>query len=150
MKAKHQPLLMFLGLVFLSSSCNIGNNPPKSQSVMFDCHHEKSWDSLATQNELIGEWEYISCCCTSDDANDSDFRGLTIDFKPDQSLIVREAGKITQTSTWKVVDGDHTFYALEVDPYVIQLFGRILFCEDLLEFNDSYIDGCDNYFRKKH
>ena len=119
---------------------------------MYECHQQTNWDSLTTQNELIGEWEweYITCFETPDNANDSDFKGLTIEFKSDQSLVVRENGKITQTSSWKVVDGDVAYYALEVDPYVILLYGRMLFCDDLLEFNHSYIDGCDNYFRKKH
>ena len=148
---KIHPFIVILGLVTLWASCNIGNKPPKSQGDMFDCHQQSNWDSLSVSNELIGEWEWehISCYWNPDDDNDNEYRGLTIEFNEDQSLIVREEGLITQASSWKVVDGDANLYALEVDPRVIQLYGRILICDDLLEFNDSYIDGCDNYFRKK-
>jgi hypothetical protein len=111
-----------------------------------------SWDSLTTHNALIGEWEweYISCYWNPDGGNDSDHKGLTIEFKSDQSLIVTEKGEVTQTSSWEVGDGDLDLYEIYVDPSVIQLHGRILICDEWLEFNDSYIDGCDNYFRKKH
>jgi len=125
--------------------------PPINQKIMWDCHHEKTWDSLKTQNTLIGiwEWKYIACFWTPENANSEDFQGLSIEFKSDSTLDVKQDGNIIQTSNWKVVDGDAGLYALEVETHVMQLGGRILFCEDIVEFNDSYIDGCDNYFRRK-
>jgi len=118
---------------------------------MWDCHHETSWDSLKTNFTLIGEWEweYIGCYWFPEGANDEEFKGLTIEFKSDNTLDVKENGQITQTSNWKVVDGDLDLFAIDVEPTVNQLYGRILFCDDRVEFNHSYIDGCDNYFKRK-
>ncbi len=62
---------------------------------------------------------------------------------------VMQHGHTTQTATWTVEHMDEDLFGIKVDPPVIQLYERILFCYDLAEFNDSYIDGCDNYFRKK-
>ena len=74
---------------------------------------------------------------------------MTIEFKSNSTLDVKENGQITQSSNWKVVNSDADLFAIDVDPPVIQLYGRILFCEKRVKFNNSYIDGNDNYFRIK-
>jgi len=126
-------------------------NPPINQGDMWKCHHEISWDSLKTKNTLIGEWEweYIGCYWNPEDANNDEFKGLTIEFKADNKLEVRENGQIAQTSNWRVVKGDSDTFAIDVSPSSGLLYGRILFCGDRVEFNHSFIDGCDNYFKRK-
>ena len=48
-----------------------------------------------------------------------------------------------------VITEDGKFYGMKLDSHVTQLlYGRIFICDELVEFNDSYIDGCDNYFKK--
>ena len=134
----------------LLASCDKAENQPESQINYWDCHHKMIWDEITTKETLIGEWEweYIACYWNPEDANDHDFKGMTIEFKSDNTLSLKENGQITETSNWKVVDGDAELFELEVDPFIGQIRGRILFCEKSVEFNDSYIDGCDNYFRK--
>lgn len=138
-------------LSILLIACKKEENPPISQGDMWDCHHEMTWNSLSTKEALIGkwEWEYIGCYWNPEDANDNEFKGLTIEFKPDNTLEVKVNGQISQTSNWKIVNGDADLFAIDVAPTVPQLYGRILFCEDKVEFNHSYIDGCDNYFKRK-
>ncbi len=118
---------------------------------MWDCHHETSWDSLKTNLTLIGEWEweFTGCYRSPEGATNEEFKGLTIEFKSDNTLEVKENEQITQISNWKVAEGDADLFAIDVEPSVIQLYGRILFCGERVEFNDSYIDGCDNYFKRK-
>lgn len=148
-------LIHFLGGFIIPTmmtfiACNKVENPPFSQADMWDCHNELKWDSLQTQNSLIGiwEWEYIGCYWNPENANNESFKGMTIEFKSDSTLIVKEYEQITQTSKWVVVKGDGDLFAIDVDPTVIQLYGRILFCDQIVEFNHSYIDGCDNYFKR--
>lgn len=136
--------------IFLCACCK-ENSPPISQGEMWDCHHELTWDTLSMQEALIGEWEweYIACYWNPDDDNGDDFKGMLIEFKSDKTLLVKENGQITQNAEWKLVDADVGLYKIKTNPSVSQLHGRVLFCDQRLECNNSYIDGCDNYFIKK-
>lgn len=149
MKTKNKFALWTLIPIILLG-CNKGEKPPIDQEDMWACHHETAWDSLQTNNTLIGEWEweYIGCYWNPEDANCDEFKGLTIEFNPDNTLNVKQNGQITQTSSWKVVDGDIGVFKIDVNPYVNQVNGSILFCNNRIEFYDSYIDGCDNYFKR--
>jgi hypothetical protein len=151
LKISNQSFALIVAISIILFSCTKDVKPPISQGDIWDCHHKKMWDSLNTKNTLIGEWdwEYIACYWNPEDANDTDFKGLSIEFKSDNTLDLKENGKTIQTSTWKVVDGDADLFAIDVYPNVTQLYGRILFCENRVEFNDSFIDGCDNYFKRK-
>jgi hypothetical protein len=132
-------------------SCNKAEKPPIKKDKIWDCHHEETWDAFKIKNSLIGEWEweFISCWANQEDANSNEFIGLTIEFKSDSTLLVKEDGQLAQTSNWKVVEGDGDLFAIEATPSIRQLNGRILIGDDRVLFNDSYIDGCDNYFKRK-
>ena len=53
------------------------------------------------------------------------------------------------STKWTVITEDTKFYGIELDSNVIQLLsGRIFICGEIVEFNDSYLDGCDEYFKK--
>jgi len=151
MKVTNQLIVLLLIVLILSFACNKGENPPISQADISDCHHEMTWDSLKISNALIGEWEweYISCFNNPEGANGDEFKGLTIEFKSGNTLNVKENGQTTQTSNWVVVNGGTNWFSIDVDPNVSQLHGQILLCEEIVEFNESYIDVCDNYFKRK-
>ena len=151
MKIPNHSIPLIFAISMLLLSCDKEEKPPISQGNMWDCHQKITWDSMRTKDALIGEWEweYIGCFWNPKDANDYEFDGMTIEFKEDNTLEVKQNGQITQTSSWKFVDIDADLFAIKVDPIVKQLYGRILFCEDRVEFNHSFIDGCDNYFKRK-
>ena len=132
------------------TSCNEAAAPPPAELNLWACHRTVTRDSVATESALLGEWdwEYISCFWKTEKANGEDFKCLSLEFKADHTLIVKESGKITQTSRWKIFRGDPDAFVIKTEPLVPQVVGRIMFCADVLEFNDSYVDGCDNYFRK--
>lgn len=148
--AKHSVTLLSTILFFLLA-CDEEESSPFNQSEIWACHHKLVWDSLRTKDSLIGEWEweYGACPRTSKDAPVYNFDGLSIKFKLDNSVTVKENGKLTQTAKWKVVKGDADLFAIEVSPPVRQLHGRILFFEERVEFNNSIVNGCDNYFKRK-
>jgi len=152
-------LWIFL-LLATQISCNkeIEIDPPAKQQPpvplpdMVACHGTTAWDSLTIHTNLLGkwEWEYIQCFWNPEDGNNEDFRGMLVEFKPDNTLEVKVNGQITQTSTWKVANLNDGYWGITVSPVVIQLPGRILFCDERVLFNDSYLDGCDNYFKSKN
>jgi hypothetical protein len=125
-------------------------NPPVTLSDMTECHRTASWDSVKIQSRLLGrwEWEYIQCYWNPENGNSKDFQGLSVEFKPDNTLEVKLNGETTQTSTWELVNLNDGYYKVQVKPLVLQLPGRILFCTERVLFNDSYTDGCDNYFKR--
>ncbi len=157
MKSKTFLKLWVLIVLLIQISCTKENDPlvkqepPITLPNMLACHRTTSWDSLTVHTKLLGkwEWEYIQCYWNPEDGNYKDFQGLSIEFKPDNTLEVKVNGQTTQTPKWEVVKLNDGNYSIHVNPVVLQLPGRILFCTERVLFNDSYVDGCDNYFKKK-
>lgn len=125
--------------------------PPVALDSMLLCHGQTKRDSTATQNALIGkwQWEFIKCYWNPENANSVDFKSLSVEFKKD-SLDVKINGQITQKSSWHIIGTNDGYFKLLVNPIVFQLPGKLLFCGDRVLFYDSYVDGCDNYFRKQN
>lgn len=124
--------------------------PPKTLADMLSCHNSVGWDSLEVNNKLIGrwEWQHIRCYANPEAANNNDFAGLQVEFKADNTLQIKENGVITQTSSWQVAPSSDGFYKINTTPYAILLPGKIVFCDTLAMFYDTYVDGCDNYFKQ--
>ncbi len=123
---------------------------PISMMDMFKCHQQLEWDSLSITNELIGrwDWQFVGCFWTPENDNNTQYSDLSIQFNNDNTLNVINNGIAMQTSNWVVTHGDSPAYKIVTEPRVKNLDGRIWFCDDLLEFNNSYRDGCDNIFKK--
>ena len=151
MKISIQSIALLLSVPLILFACKKEETPPISLTEMWDCHSQTAWDSLKTKKALIGEWEweYIQCAWSPKGPNGYEYKGLTIEFKSDNSLTVKENGQTIQLSNWRVVDGDLGYFALSVDPEVAQFSGRILVCDDNLVFNSSHIELCDNYFKRR-
>lgn len=135
-------------------SCNTDENsanPLYDITEMWEAHHSSQWDSLSTANQLIGVWKLIYYDCEiCNDPNEQQKAGenLIVKFYPDGTLELFQDDALKQQSTWFVKIKDVALYGLVVDPPLPQLYGRILFNEDKVLFNNSYIDGGDNFFTK--
>lgn len=149
MKVNSQIILLF-ALPILLISCS-KQKPPHTQNEMWECHQEETWDSVKMVNALLGEWEwrYEECFWTPDQASYEKYEGLSVEFKSDQTLLVKQDGQVTQTTTWILGPSDGDLFGVETDTTVLQLYGRIVICEKWISFNHSYVDGCDNYFKRK-
>ncbi len=130
---------------------SIQQNPPVTLDSMLQCHEQGSWDSTKIYNALIGKWnwEYIKCYWNPEDANSEEYKNLTIEFKHNDTLEVKLNNQITQRVSWHVARLNDGYFKITVNPIVLQLPGRVLFCDDRVIFYDSYTDGCDNYFKKQ-
>lgn len=136
-------------LVLFNACCKEKPPVPIYLNDIYQCYYSATWDSLKVKNAVIGEWnwEYISCELGG---NNSQFKGLSIEFKPNMDLNIKQNGKIIQSSTWHISKGsDDLHYEIYAIPTVDQMYGSFLICNDIIEYNLSYVDGCDNYFRKK-
>ncbi|MBS1511608.1 MAG: hypothetical protein JST86_12250 [Bacteroidetes bacterium] len=126
--------------------------PPITPDSMLLCHNQTIWDSSTIHQHLIGkwQWEYIKCYWAPENANNEDFKNLSVEFKQNNSLEVKLNGQTTQTSSWAIVRLNDGYFKLVTNPIVFQLPGKVLFCENHVLFFDSYTDGCDNYFKKQN
>lgn len=154
--------LVFLGLslTVVHTACKKSNTedtipmppppPPVTLEAMLSCYRTSNWDSVAIQQTLIGEWqwEYIRCYWKPESANNKEFKNLAIEFTQHDSLIVRMNGQLVQKGSWKLTRLNDGYYRLSMNPLVPQLSGKIVLCEGRVLLYDSYVDGCDNYFKK--
>jgi hypothetical protein len=125
---------------------------PITLDSMIRCNSQVARDSAAVHDALIGKWkwEFISCFWSTEKANGEDFKTLAVEFKTNDTVEVKVGDVVTQKSAWKVTGLSDGSFSVVTSPLVLQLPGRILFCGDKVLFQDSYVDGCDNYFVKQN
>jgi hypothetical protein len=158
MKISLSILLIVVFILILQTSCEkpyvidsaVKEKPPVSLDSMLQCHGQKNWDSVTIRSSLIGnwQWEFIRCYWTPEKANSKDYQNLSVEFMQNDSVIVRVNGQTTQKASWQIVRTNDGYFTLAVNPIILQLPGKILFCGGRVLFYDSYTDGCDNYFKK--
>ena len=138
----------FVSILFLFSCHKKEIVEPIDQGEIYNCFYSRSWDSTQVKNAILGEWnwEYIWCELGE---NNTQYKGLSIELKSDNSINVKQNGQIIQTSKWKINKLDDTHYGIYPDPAIDQMLGYFLICSDVIGFNLGYVDGCANYFRKK-
>lgn len=91
---------------------------------MAACYDGSEWDSARIADEHI--------------------QSLTVTFFADQTLQATFDTDLVMTAEWQLVGAGS--FSLDVEPRINQLYGFIRFCEDIVEFNDSYRDGIDHFF----
>ena len=144
-------LLLFLGIIINSCSKEKIPERPMSQNDIWACYNNSEWNKLKIREKLIGSWKWIytECFWFPENAKNTENENVQIDFLSDSTLNVIVDGKRMSSTKWTVITEDGKFYGMKLDSHVTQLlYGRIFICDELVEFNDSYIDGCDNYFKK--
>lgn len=145
--------LMLCSFLFLLAaiSCSDDEGILIPLEEFFACHNNRSWNASEIEAELIGTWDwtYINCFFFPDQANGSEYEGLSVEFKSDNTVRVKQIGKPDQIAIWEIMSNSDGLFSLTTDPFITQIHGRILFCTNQLQFYDSYIDGCDNTFLKK-
>jgi hypothetical protein len=113
----------------------------------YNAHNAQGqWTQNRIFDSLVGTWQWQYRTCegmgyTSVMAED----GLTIQFQKDSTLIATKSGKSEKTR-FKVVVEDRIDFAVFQDSKIAKLDGRIYFYDNKVIFNNSYLDGCDNYF----
>jgi hypothetical protein len=150
-------LLLFIAILPSCQKSNEGEEqlvqqtPPITLDSMIKCNSRVARDSAAIHGALIGKWkwEFISCFWNPEKANGDDFKTLAVEFKSNDTVEVKVDNAITQKSSWKVKALSDGSFSVVTTPIVLQLPGRIMFCGDRVLFQDSYVDGCDNYFIKQ-
>lgn len=146
-------VILLLGLTALSCDSD-GEEiefPPLSQGEIWDCYQKREWNEQTIKDELIGQWRWIYSVSywAPDDGRNTESENTLIRFSGDSTLNVVIDGSSQSSIRWSVVQRDGDLFGVDTENTVAQLYGRILLCDNLLEFNNSYIDGSDNYFERE-
>jgi hypothetical protein len=143
-------LTIFTLLSTLGIGCKDDSISPYDYRTIWECHHKNNWDIESTKNKIIGlwEWKYIKCCGETSNPyeNGTEFKGLRIEFKVDGTGILTNGDAIGEF-TW-TIGTYNVLYSFTTDPPISQVSGQLLFCDDIMLCNASYIDGADNFFKK--
>ncbi|MEL6556735.1 MAG: hypothetical protein AAFQ94_01035 [Bacteroidota bacterium] len=147
-----QLLYIFTVLSMLFYSCEEADVLAEfNNSDFWESHHRVQWDSTSTANELIGTWvwEYNVCCPLgiAFEGSDKTAENVKVTFTP-AAINVSVDGEETTNTQWGIRKIGENLYRLNMADAIPILHGRILFAEDKVLFNASYIDGADNYFYK--
>jgi len=143
--------LAFLTLIIFYTRCSKDEpqNAPISQVQIWNCYQSKNWDEVKVFDALVGRWQWIySENYTEGNGNSTESEKMIVEFFSDSTMLVFVNDRPGDTTKWLVIPKDGSLYGLKCDSSVAQLQGRILNCGDILEFNNSYIDGIDNYFER--
>jgi len=122
---------------------------PISQVQIWNCYQSKTWSEDKVFELLVGRWQWVY----SEDylegiGNSTINENMIVEFFTDSTMLVSVNNRLGDTTNWIIVQKDGDLFGIKSDSTVTQLQGRILNCGDVLEFNNSYIDGIDNYFER--
>lgn len=151
MKIVTRVLMLISIFSILSCDKEDTSERPMSQTDIWNCYHNSEWSLLEIRNELIGKWKwtFTEDFWAPDQGLNTENENTLVEFLSDSTLNLIVNGELENTTKWFVTPEDEGLYGLEFDSAITTLLnGRILFCGEILEFNNSYIDGSDNYFER--
>ena len=137
-------LTIFTGLM----SCKKDNIDINS---FWECNKSQNLDTTTISSRLFGTWKWSKQIC-GDGAGKTKTadKNIKVTFRTDRTFSVNENSTLLAQGTWKLVQVDGNSWGLDLSAASKYLYGRILFCDNQVLFNDSYRDGCDNLFDKSN
>lgn len=141
--------LLALLMIISCINCQDDLMPNEPVTGLGICHDEEGWDQEKIALKLLGRWRWIFTTCpdVNDEASFQKFKGLVVEFLPNNTFISTYDGVSPQAGTYNVFTNDGKYFSLKITPEFESMIGRLLFCKDELEFNHSHSGGCDNFFR---
>lgn len=141
-------LIIFLFLVLVGCRRNL-QTPVEIQEVA-DCYKETDWNANDVHDALIGKWElqFGGLYSTDVPTPPDEQNGKFVEFNSDSLFVYDDEWTLIDSSHWEVVVGDAPLFELELTKYISGLRGRILICDDVVIFNNSYISGTDSFFQR--
>lgn len=116
----------------------------------WQCNQSQNLDTTAISNKLLGSWTWAKQSCFWAGKIKIADKNIKVTFKGDHTFSVIESSNVLSQGTWKLMQVDGTSTGLDLSTPNEFLYGRILFCDNQILFNDSYRDGCDNLFNKSY
>jgi hypothetical protein len=106
-------------------------------------------DSATVSQKLIGSWIWRKQACMAIPLKDAD-KQVQVTFNANRSFIVIENSVTVSQGIWTLENTDIHLWALHLTAPSNYVNGPISFCNNQVEFNDSYRDGCYNLFTRSN
>jgi hypothetical protein len=117
-------------------------------NLFWNCNQSQHLDTTAISVKLMSSWTWSKQACFGTGNTVAANKNIKVTFRTDHTFSVNENATLLTQGTWKLVQLDSNSCRLDLSSASEYLYGRILFCDDQVLFNDSYRDGCDNLFIK--
>ena len=114
----------------------------------WECNKSQNLDTTAISVKLVGSWTWAKQSCFWEGKTKSADRNIKVTFNNNHTFSINENSNTLTQGTWKIVQVDGNSWEFDLSSPGEYLYGRILFCNNQVLFNDSYRDGCDNVFNK--
>lgn len=153
MKSRIKYLLLTI-ISLIGTSCEDKDDPTQtsdSQRIL-DCHNKQTWGFDATKNRVIGlwEWKHVEYIYAVPPYNDSELKGMKIEFRDDLTGTLTYNEVAPLEFTWSI--GTYNIYfSLSTEPVITHVNGVVLFCDDIMSCGitgSGIADGVNNYFER--
>ncbi|MBX2962506.1 MAG: hypothetical protein KF687_08340 [Cyclobacteriaceae bacterium] len=140
-----------VSILFMVQSCDNYYHPKYNLQATWKCHYDQdlSYESTKTRIAGLWEWRYVICCGETSKPyqNSTESKGLQIEFNADGTGSLN-VNNTTKEFTWDIDLKGTNLYGFSTTPFISQIHGRLLFCDNIMMCNTSYLDGSDNFFEK--
>jgi hypothetical protein len=131
--------------LFGFQSCTKDSNIKTDIQRLWDCNASQHYDSTKLAGKLIGSWQWSEM--SSEGVSKPKDKNVTVTFTSGKFSVAENFTVVTR-GNWQLKKVDNDILGLSMDTPSVFLYGRILICDDEVLFNDSYIDGADNFFSR--
>ncbi|MGI6048624.1 MAG: hypothetical protein ACOYEG_11595 [Petrimonas sp.] len=135
----------FILISLLSFSCSKDSSEQIDIVQLYNCHKSQKYDSTKLASKLIGTWKWTTYSAEIPGTIKAD-KNVFLNLTKEGEFTVTENSVVVTRGNWKLKVADIDLFALDLNNPSTYLYGRILLCENLVLFNNSYIDGGDNLF----
>ena len=150
-------LIFTIALFSLTFSCK--KQIIKSEIEKKWAYCRETYDKQATLQKLVGNWKLVAIGCAFCDKSGikplKDLNNFTqlieIRITSDQKMSTYENGNLTGTTDFNLVDSyNEGYFSIKIIPMGENnyTYGIIEFCNDVVAFKNSYIDGADFYYER--
>jgi hypothetical protein len=134
----------------IGSICLLAFSCKKTKrDIIWECDSAQFSDSTVISNKIAGSWLWTKQICWGNGKIFFANKNVKVNFNANRTFTVVENGSIITLGNWNLEIVDGNAWGLNLSVSSEYLYGRILFCNNQVMFNDSYIDGCDNVFAKE-
>lgn len=145
-------LITIIPLIGISCADKDDPNLTYDSQRILECHNEQTWGLDATKNKIIGlwEWKHVEYIYAVPPYNDSELKGMKIEFRDDLTGTLTYNEVVPLEFTWSI--GTYNIYfSLSTEPVITQVNGVVLFCDNIMSCGvtgSGIADGVNNYFQK--
>lgn len=147
-------VILILSLSLLAIACNkeevaILPVPPIEDIDFNSCHFDEDWDEDSIKQALIGQWRWHTTFHPWTNEYESSSEGdLEVHFVDATTVNIVRNNAIESTLTWDLEEVDNEVYRIVTTPFEYTIVGNFYFCDDLLAFVNSYLDGDDLFYQQ--